>query len=183
MVTKDSTSGVECGNTSYLGPFLWDSITVYYVDGLEWVVSTVGVPLHMDRSTRVGAQLGTARACLEMEASSGFPSTVMLYPDEESGFEVRVEYNRPPLVCSKCEMLGHNCNSNRYEGKVWVRKEQARMKTAEKSRSGAENEEVQGIKDKGNAIQDADIDTGSSSLAGSILGNVAQCDVGQDQGA
>ncbi|CAI0430719.1 unnamed protein product [Linum tenue] len=62
-----------------------------------------------------GVESQTRRPSQKMDAGSGFPSLIRLYPEEESDFEASVAYSHMPPICSKCEMFGHNCNNNRYD--------------------------------------------------------------------
>ncbi|CAL1402848.1 unnamed protein product [Linum trigynum] len=100
---------------------IWGIPLEYHsVEGLEWVASTVGPPLWMDKTTRVGGQLGYAKVCVDLAADCGFPSSIRLYPDEDPSFAVEVEYLNLPRVCPVCAVYGHDCNALARSNKKWV---------------------------------------------------------------
>ncbi|CAL1355054.1 unnamed protein product [Linum trigynum] len=103
---------------------IWGIPLEYHsVEGLEWVASTVGPPLWMDKTTRVGGPLGYAKVCVDLAADCGFPSTIRLYPDEDPSFAVEVEYLNLPRVCPVCAVYGHDCNALAQSNKKWVVKQ------------------------------------------------------------
>ncbi|CAL1406465.1 unnamed protein product [Linum trigynum] len=100
---------------------IWGIPLEYHsTEGLEWIASTVGPPLWMDKTTRVGGKLGFAKVCVDLSADCGFPAKVRLYPDDDPFFEVTVEYLNLPRVCSQCQVYGHDCKSLADSNKKWV---------------------------------------------------------------
>ncbi|CAL1361414.1 unnamed protein product [Linum trigynum] len=95
------------------------------LDGLEWVSSTIGPPLWIDKTTRVGGQLGFDKIYIDLttESECGFPSKVGLYPDDDSCFDVEVEYLNLPRVCLECSVYGHECTYLAKANKKWIVKE------------------------------------------------------------
>ncbi|CAL1394845.1 unnamed protein product [Linum trigynum] len=77
----------------------------------------------MDKTTRVGGQLGYAKVCVDLAADCGFPSSIRLYPDEDPSFAVEVEYLNLPRVCPVCAVYGHDCNVLARSNKKWVVKQ------------------------------------------------------------
>ncbi|CAL1370289.1 unnamed protein product [Linum trigynum] len=84
----------------------------------------------MDQSTRLGGQLGFAKVCLDLAAGCGFPERVKLYPNEDPSFEVEVEYLNKPIVCTRCEIYGHDCDWRSKQGKKWVPKRKVEEEVA-----------------------------------------------------
>ncbi|CAL1406797.1 unnamed protein product [Linum trigynum] len=57
-------------------------------DGVEWVARVVGKLLWTDQTTRVGAQLGFSKVCIELAADCGFPRTICFYPHNDPDLEI-----------------------------------------------------------------------------------------------
>ncbi|CAL1356062.1 unnamed protein product [Linum trigynum] len=104
---------------------IWGIPLEYHtLEGLEWVASTIGPPVWMDQTTRKGHQLEFAKVCVNLAADCGFQTKIRLYPDDDPAFDIEVEYLNKPMVCSKCEVYGHECNRGETVVKKWVPKSQ-----------------------------------------------------------
>ena len=73
-------------------------------------VSTLGVPLYMDKVTATGSRVDFAQVCIEIEASFSFPRTTHL---EVDGLveEIAVDYDWEPKPCPVCSSFGHEQGS------------------------------------------------------------------------
>ncbi|CAL1396008.1 unnamed protein product [Linum trigynum] len=110
---------------------IWGIPLEYHsIEGLEWIASTVGPPLWMDKTTRVGGKLGFAKVCVDLSAECGFPSKVCLYPDDDPFFDVKIEYLNLPRVCPHCQVYGHDCTTLANSTKKWVVKGTAKQAQA-----------------------------------------------------
>ncbi|CAL1377764.1 unnamed protein product [Linum trigynum] len=103
----------------------------------------------MDKTTKVGGQLGFAKVCVDLSTECGFPSKVRLYPDDDLFFDVAVEYLNLPRVCSHCQVYGHDCSILANSNKKWV------IKGATKSSDPISIDAEHGI-DK--VVQDASVE-------------------------
>ncbi|XP_028063035.1 uncharacterized protein LOC114266353 [Camellia sinensis] len=76
-------------------------------DGLSRVASVIGNPLFMDQLTARGSRVAFARFCVEIEATSKFPSYFQIRCEDEAVL-IRVEYQGFPSICQHCQIFGHN---------------------------------------------------------------------------
>ncbi|GAV74042.1 DUF4283 domain-containing protein, partial [Cephalotus follicularis] len=75
--------------------------------GLSYVASALGVPLCMDAATTAGNRLSFARVCIEMKASSNFPTSFKVRRRNGTLVEVLVQYAWKPSPCSECKVFDH----------------------------------------------------------------------------
>ncbi|GAV80301.1 zf-CCHC_4 domain-containing protein, partial [Cephalotus follicularis] len=75
------------------------------------IASVLGRPLYMDISTTNRHSLTFARVCVDMLASSPFPSSIALDLDDGSSTFVNVEYPWKPHACSLCKVFDHSKKS------------------------------------------------------------------------
>ncbi|GAV76400.1 DUF4283 domain-containing protein, partial [Cephalotus follicularis] len=102
-LSKDSFSSIPVWVKLYKIPAeLWTK------PGLSYVASALGIPLCMDASTTAGNRLSFARVCIEMKASSGFPTSYMVRRRNGTLIEVKVQYSWKPLACSICRVFDHS---------------------------------------------------------------------------
>ncbi|GAV90978.1 DUF4283 domain-containing protein, partial [Cephalotus follicularis] len=83
--------------------------------GLSYITSVLGTPLYMDAPTTNRQALAYARICVDMSASSSFPSTILLDLDEGATTVVGVEYPWKPQACTLCKVFDH-ANKSRPNG-------------------------------------------------------------------
>ncbi|GAV59562.1 DUF4283 domain-containing protein [Cephalotus follicularis] len=76
--------------------------------GLSYVASVLGVPLCMDATNTAGNRLSFARVCIEMKASSCFPSSYKVRWRNDTLIDVMVQYSWKPLACSVCRVFDHS---------------------------------------------------------------------------
>ncbi|GAV77646.1 LOW QUALITY PROTEIN: Exo_endo_phos domain-containing protein/DUF4283 domain-containing protein, partial [Cephalotus follicularis] len=76
--------------------------------GLSYVASALGVPLCMDATTTAGNRLSFARVCIEMKASSNFPTSYKVRRRNGTLVEVMVQYAWKPSPCSVCKVFEHS---------------------------------------------------------------------------
>ncbi|KAL5701522.1 hypothetical protein ACHQM5_026848 [Ranunculus cassubicifolius] len=99
-------------------------------DGLSRIASAIGEPLFPDRKTEQKAKTDYARICIDVKATSTFPTIIPVVVDKKRVFKVTAEYNWRPPRCMQCKVFGHsesNC-SRVHKGKkqtVWAEKEKA----------------------------------------------------------
>ncbi|GAV62976.1 DUF4283 domain-containing protein/zf-CCHC_4 domain-containing protein, partial [Cephalotus follicularis] len=79
--------------------------------GLSYIASVLGRPLYMDTPTTNRHSLTFARVCVDMLASSPFPSSIALDFDDGSSTVVNVEYPWKPQACSLCKVFDHSNKS------------------------------------------------------------------------
>ncbi|GAV92685.1 DUF4283 domain-containing protein/zf-CCHC_4 domain-containing protein [Cephalotus follicularis] len=79
--------------------------------GLSYIASVLGRPLYMDTPTTNRHSLNFARVCVDMLASSPFPSSIALDLDDGSSTVVNVKYPWKPQVCSLCKVFDHSNKS------------------------------------------------------------------------
>ncbi|GAV66714.1 DUF4283 domain-containing protein [Cephalotus follicularis] len=76
--------------------------------GLSYVANALGVPLCMDAATTAGNRLSFARVCIEMKASSNFPTSYKVRRRNGTLVEVLVQYAWKPSPCSECKVFDHS---------------------------------------------------------------------------
>ncbi|GAV92824.1 DUF4283 domain-containing protein/zf-CCHC_4 domain-containing protein, partial [Cephalotus follicularis] len=89
------------------------SVPVQYwnKEGLSYIASVLGRPLHMDANTTNKRVLAFARVCIEMSASSSFPDSITLELEDGSTTLIRVEYPWRPAACTLCKVFDHSNKS------------------------------------------------------------------------
>ncbi|GAV92922.1 DUF4283 domain-containing protein/zf-CCHC_4 domain-containing protein [Cephalotus follicularis] len=75
--------------------------------GLSYIASVLGRPLYMDAQTTNRQSLTHARICVDMSASSSFPSSILLDLEDGISTVVGVEYPWKPQACSLCKVFDH----------------------------------------------------------------------------
>ncbi|GAV76474.1 DUF4283 domain-containing protein, partial [Cephalotus follicularis] len=75
--------------------------------GLSYVASVLGRPLYMDSQTTNQQVLAYSRVCVDMPATSSFPSSILLDLGEGCYTVVGVEYPWKPQACSLCKAFDH----------------------------------------------------------------------------
>ncbi|KAL5710240.1 hypothetical protein ACHQM5_020829 [Ranunculus cassubicifolius] len=103
-------------------------------DGYSRLASEIGTPLYTDRKTELKGG-DYARICIDVKASSKFPTVVPVVVDKVKVFKVAVTYNWKPPKCPHCLIFGHdenNCPKHRQVKPitVWVSKEKAPSNTS-----------------------------------------------------
>lgn len=96
-------------------------------EGISYIASAIGKPLFSDEMTTKNDFLNFARVCIEVDASSTFPSTinVVVLNEEKSkkiSIPVEVEYQSRPPSCPTCKVFGHShlkCPKSNFQ---WVPK-------------------------------------------------------------
>ncbi|KAL5725828.1 pectinesterase [Ranunculus cassubicifolius] len=100
---------------------LWDD------EGFSRVASAIGRPLYADRKTELKTKTDYARICIEVKATSTFPTAIPVVVDKKRVFRVSAEYNWRPPRCTHCKVFGHsedNCPKHKVQQKsVWIPKE------------------------------------------------------------
>ncbi|GAV92833.1 DUF4283 domain-containing protein [Cephalotus follicularis] len=91
--------------------------------GLSYISSVLGRPLYMDSPTTNRQALVYARVCVDMSATSSFPSTILLDLGEGGDTVVGVEYPWKPQACSLCKVFDHaNKSCPRAVRREWLPK-------------------------------------------------------------
>ncbi|KAL5706165.1 hypothetical protein ACHQM5_024370 [Ranunculus cassubicifolius] len=104
-------------------------------DGYSRLASAIGTPLYTDRKTELKGGGDYARICIDVKASSKFPTVVPVVVDKVKVFKVAVTYNWKPPKCPHCLIFGHdenNCPKYRQVKPItlWVPKEKAPSNTS-----------------------------------------------------
>ncbi|GAV92418.1 DUF4283 domain-containing protein/zf-CCHC_4 domain-containing protein [Cephalotus follicularis] len=89
------------------------SVPVQYwnKDGLSYIASVLGKPLHMDANTTNKRVLAFARVCIEISASSSFPDSITLELENGGTTLIGVEYPWRPAACTLCKVFDHSNKS------------------------------------------------------------------------
>ncbi|GAV80382.1 DUF4283 domain-containing protein/zf-CCHC_4 domain-containing protein [Cephalotus follicularis] len=90
-------------------------------EGLSYIASVLGRPLHMDANTTNKNVLTFARICIEMAASSSFPDSITLKFENGCTISIGVEYPWQPAACALCKVFDHsNRTCPRSVRREWV---------------------------------------------------------------
>ncbi|GAV93044.1 DUF4283 domain-containing protein/zf-CCHC_4 domain-containing protein, partial [Cephalotus follicularis] len=96
---------------------LWTNV------GLSYIASVLGRPLYMDASTTKRQNLTSARICVDMLATSAFPTNINLDLDDGTSTVVDVEYPWKPQACSLCKVFDHaNKSCPKVARREWLPK-------------------------------------------------------------
>ncbi|XP_024164201.1 uncharacterized protein LOC112171221 [Rosa chinensis] len=103
----------------------------------------IGTPLQLDRATKERAFGYFARLLVDVDLTGSLPSTLMV---EREGyeFEVSLEYERLPPICSCCGLVGHDVNHCRQRKSTEDPKKN--VKTTEASKQVAGKQEYRLVK-------------------------------------
>ncbi|GAV73697.1 hypothetical protein CFOL_v3_17180 [Cephalotus follicularis] len=89
--------------------------------GLSRIASVIGRPLYIDMSTRNKAILNFPRVCIDMKATSTFPSNILLELEDGSTTSIEGEYPWKPYVCSLYKVVDHsNKNCSKVIRRYWM---------------------------------------------------------------
>lgn len=82
-------------------------------EGISYIASALGKPLFTDEMTTNNDFLNFARVCIEVSATSSFPSSIKVVvmhseKSEKTFVPVDVEYQSRPPVCPFCKVFGHS---------------------------------------------------------------------------
>jgi len=67
----------------------------------------VGAPIHMDKATANAKRLAYAICFIEVSAAKPLPKKISLQIEGGNIFDIEVEYEWIPPVCTKCTSFGH----------------------------------------------------------------------------
>ncbi|GAV73001.1 hypothetical protein CFOL_v3_16488 [Cephalotus follicularis] len=91
--------------------------------GLSHIASVLGKPLHMDMCTKNKAILKFSRVCIDMKATSSFPTSILLELEDGSTTTIDVEYPWKLSACTLCKVFDHtNRTSTRVVRRDWIPK-------------------------------------------------------------
>ncbi|GAV76739.1 DUF4283 domain-containing protein [Cephalotus follicularis] len=76
--------------------------------GLSYIASVLGRPLYMDASTTNKISLSYARVCVDMAATSSFPSSILLELEDGVTTSIGVEYPWRQQACTMCKVFDHS---------------------------------------------------------------------------
>ena len=92
-------------------------------NGLSFVASAIGYPLHADHVTLSRKRLSYARVCVEIDASQNLIEDFNLQCPDGLWKRIRVEYEWVPMKCSSCGVFGHTTsNCSKVEPKPEITK-------------------------------------------------------------
>ncbi|KAF6145940.1 hypothetical protein GIB67_007959, partial [Kingdonia uniflora] len=77
-------------------------------EGLGRIVSSVGIPLYLDRATEDRGRDSFSRVCVDVNTKCKFPEVITLNYSNGQLPQVFAEYAWYPLKCSHCGVFGHN---------------------------------------------------------------------------
>ncbi|KAK1308132.1 hypothetical protein QJS10_CPA09g01394 [Acorus calamus] len=81
---------------------------MWSIECLSKIANAIGVPLYRDAATRQGTRISFARVCIEIEAGTPLPDTVIVNSNLGGLQEFKVLYDWKPQACSHCATFGHD---------------------------------------------------------------------------
>ncbi|GAV62213.1 LOW QUALITY PROTEIN: Exo_endo_phos domain-containing protein/DUF4283 domain-containing protein, partial [Cephalotus follicularis] len=113
LVLRRWEEGMSLSKDSFASIPVWVKLAnvpseLWTKQGLSYVASALGVPLCMDAATTAGNRLSFARVCIEMKASSNFPTSYKVRRRNGTLVEVLVQYAWKPSPCSECKVFDHS---------------------------------------------------------------------------
>ena len=83
-------------------------------EGLSYIASAIGKPLHVHQMTASCRRISFARMCVEVNAEFELIKDFDIeFEDPSTGEQflitLKVEYQWSPIRCAKCKKFGHNC--------------------------------------------------------------------------
>ncbi|GAV77269.1 LOW QUALITY PROTEIN: Exo_endo_phos domain-containing protein/DUF4283 domain-containing protein, partial [Cephalotus follicularis] len=100
--------GMSLSKDSFSSIPVWVKLANVPKSGLSYVASAIGVPLCMDAATTASNHLSFSRVCIEMKASSNFPTSYKVCQRNGTLVEVMVQYAWKPSPCSVCKVFDHS---------------------------------------------------------------------------
>ncbi|XP_010687419.1 uncharacterized protein LOC104901529 [Beta vulgaris subsp. vulgaris] len=90
-------------------------------DSLSRIGSLLGVPIYADECTSKALRVSFARVLIEMDITKEIPKEIQIVEPNGVTFAQKVTYDCLPPFCSKCSMIGHNCESLQAKAKTQVK--------------------------------------------------------------
>ncbi|KAK1278884.1 hypothetical protein QJS04_geneDACA024773 [Acorus gramineus] len=81
---------------------------MWTVECLSKIASAIGVPLYRDAATKQGTRVSFARVCVEVEAGTILPDSILVNSPTGGCQEFQVIYDWKPQACSFCHTFGHD---------------------------------------------------------------------------
>lgn len=76
-------------------------------DNQSIIISTLGVPLFIDKTTISRSQPPFARVYIEIDSTFSFPSVLILIKEDDSSFYQKVEYEWKLSICTTCHYFDY----------------------------------------------------------------------------
>lgn len=89
---------------------------------LSRLASILGVPLMADDFTSRQARVSYARVLIEVDITKPLPSMIKFRNEIGQVVEQRITCDWVPYFCSKCQMVGHDCNKQKQRNTRVVQK-------------------------------------------------------------
>ena len=84
-------------------------------EGLSYIASMIGKPLHVDKMTASRRRITYARICIEIDAMDDWITSFELESvGNKSLVTIYVEYQWTPSRCSSCKCFGHDCHKKEH---------------------------------------------------------------------
>ena len=130
-------------------------------EGLGYIASAIGRPLHIHRMTASCRRLSFARMCIEVSVEFDLLKDLDIeYEDPVSGeltmITLKMEYQWSPIRCAKCRRFGHNCVPTPISSKA--QKSVSRPSSSQSKRK--QEEEVWMVVSKGKTVAASDMSSG-----------------------
>lgn len=132
LLLKAWHEGVDFNDESSIKLPVWIKLhhiplSYWTPDGLSYLASAIGRPLHVDALTAKMEPMQFARVCVEIQANATLPDVLNASIWDEVALEsktvtVQVEYQNLPPRCNVCKSFGHSslkCSKATYK---WVPK-------------------------------------------------------------
>ncbi|GAV61151.1 DUF4283 domain-containing protein, partial [Cephalotus follicularis] len=172
-LSKDSFSSIPVWVKLYNIPAeLWTK------PSLSYIASALGVPLCMDAATTTSNHLSFARVCIEMKASSCFPTSYKVRRRNGTMIDVMVQYSWKPLASSVCRVFDHSSKQCHLAAKkdTTGRQGDTEVPGEPPGRQGVNDSKRQGVDSRVTPCEDIPLDpmeTGAIPM-GATGGNVNQ---------
>lgn len=83
-------------------------------EGIRHTASGIGVPLFVNKATKLRKHLSFARVCIEVEQDAPLSPIIQVDIEDFGTIQIRVDYPCKPKHCSFCKKSGHtekNCKN------------------------------------------------------------------------
>ncbi|GAV87804.1 DUF4283 domain-containing protein [Cephalotus follicularis] len=179
---KDSFSSIPVWVKLSNVPFeLWTK------PGISYVASAIGVPLCMNAATTTSNRLSFARVCIEMKASSSFPTSYKVRRRNGTLIDVMVQYAWKPSACSVCKVFDHSSKQchlvakkdlTSRQGGIGLHGVPAMLGGPTPESQGADVSKRQGVDYVATPCEDIPLapEEVCASLVGAVVGNASQED-------
>ncbi|XP_062114202.1 uncharacterized protein LOC133825252 [Humulus lupulus] len=95
---------------------------------LSALVSTIGKPIMIDKTTKDRSMIKFAQVLVDMEIAETLPQYINYLNERGQVMEQPIEYEWLPTKCSNCKKLGHTVSTCKFVSEVAWRKKESKSK-------------------------------------------------------